>query len=36
VQATGILGITLLLGGFAIAAFGTVAGIRRLALAGRR
>jgi anti-sigma factor RsiW len=36
VQAMGTVGISLLLGGFVIAAFGTAAGIRRLAVAGRR
>jgi hypothetical protein len=36
VQAMGAIGVSLLLGGFVIAAFGTVAGIRRLAVAGRR
>ena len=35
-QATGALGVTLLLFGFLLAAVGTVAGIRRLATAGRR
>ncbi|MDB4912977.1 MAG: hypothetical protein JWM95_621 [Gemmatimonadetes bacterium] len=34
-QATGAIGVSLLLAGFAITAFGTVAGIRRLATAGR-
>ncbi len=36
VKATGVIGVSLLLGGFVIAAFGTAAGIRRLAVAGRR
>ena len=35
-QSTGTIGISLLLVGFVLAAFGTVAGIRRLAAAGRR
>jgi hypothetical protein len=35
-QATGALGVTLLLFGFLFTAVGTVAGIRRLATAGRR
>jgi hypothetical protein len=35
-QSTGALGASLLLLGFLLAAIGTVAGIRRLALAGRR
>ncbi|MFL5519477.1 MAG: hypothetical protein ACJ8B6_00960 [Gemmatimonadales bacterium] len=35
-QATGALGVTLLLFGFLLTAVGTVAGIRRLAMAGRR
>ena len=35
-QATGALGVTLLLFGFLLTAVGTVAGIRRLATAGRR
>ena len=35
-QATGALGVTLLLLGFLLTAVGTVAGIRRLATAGRR
>jgi len=35
-QATGAVGVTLLLFGFLITAAGTVAGIRRLATAGRR
>ncbi len=35
-QATGGVGISLLLAGFVLTAFGTVAGIRRLATAGRR
>jgi hypothetical protein len=35
-QATGAVGVTLLLLGFLVAAVGTVAGIRRLATAGRR
>jgi fermentation-respiration switch protein FrsA (DUF1100 family) len=35
-QATGALGVTLLLLGFLLTAVGTVAGIRRLAMAGRR
>ena len=36
IQATGALGVTLLLFGFLLTAVGTVAGIRRLATAGRR
>lgn len=35
-QTTGGVGVSLLLGGFLLAAIGTVAGIRRLATAGRR
>ena len=35
-QATGAIGVSLLLAGFVLTAFGTVAGIRRLAAAGRR
>ena len=35
-QATGAIGISLLLAGFVLTAFGTVAGIRRLAAAGRQ
>jgi anti-sigma factor RsiW len=35
-QATGAVGVSLLLGGFLLTAIGTVAGIRRLATAGRR
>jgi hypothetical protein len=35
-QATGAIGVSLLLAGFILTAFGTVAGIRRLAAAGRR
>ena len=35
-QATGALGTSLLVGGFVLAALGTLMGIRRLALAGRR
>lgn len=35
-QATGAIGISLLLLGFVLTAFGTVAGIRRLAAAGRQ
>jgi hypothetical protein len=35
-QATGAIGISLLLAGFLLTAFGTVAGIRRLAAAGRQ
>jgi anti-sigma factor RsiW len=35
-QATGAVGVSLLLGGFLLTAIGTVAGIRRLAAAGRR
>ena len=35
-QATGAIGVSLLLAGFVLTAFGTVAGIRRLATAGRR
>lgn len=35
-QATGAVGVSLLLAGFVLTAFGTVAGIRRLATAGRR
>jgi len=35
-QATGAIGISLLVVGFVLTAFGTVAGIRRLAAAGRR
>lgn len=35
-QATGAIGVSLLLAGFALTAFGTVAGIRRLATVGRR
>ena len=35
-QATGGIGVSLLLGGFLLTAIGTVAGIRRLATAGRR
>jgi hypothetical protein len=35
-QATGALGVSLLLFGFLLTALGTVAGIRRLATAGRR
>ena len=36
IQATGVIGVSLLLAGFVLTAFGTVAGIRRLATAGRR
>ena len=35
-QATGTIGVSLLLAGFVLAAFGTVAGIRRLATASRQ
>ena len=35
-QATGTIGVSLLLAGFVVTAFGTVAGIRRLAAIGRR
>jgi hypothetical protein len=35
-QASGALGTSLLLVGFLLAAVGTVAGLRRLAVAGRR
>jgi hypothetical protein len=35
-QATGAVGTSLLIAGFVLTAFGTVAGIRRLATAGRR
>jgi hypothetical protein len=35
-QATGAIGISLLLAGFVLTAFGTVAGIRRLAAVGRQ
>ena len=35
-QATGAIGVSLLFTGFVLTAFGTVAGIRRLAAAGRR
>jgi anti-sigma factor RsiW len=35
-QATGTIGISLLLAGFVLTAFGTVAGIRRLAAVGRQ
>jgi anti-sigma factor RsiW len=35
-QATGAIGVSLLLAGFVLTAFGAVAGIRRLAAAGRR
>ncbi|HEY2067320.1 MAG TPA: hypothetical protein VGG84_15300 [Gemmatimonadaceae bacterium] len=35
-QATGAVGVSLLLGGFLLTAIGTIAGIRRLAAAGRR
>ena len=35
-QATGAIGASLLVVGFVLTAFGTVAGIRRLAVAGRR
>jgi hypothetical protein len=35
-QATGAVGVTLLLLGFLLTALGTIAGIRRLATAGRR
>ena len=35
-RATGAIGVSLLLAGFVLTAFGTVAGIRRLATAGRR
>jgi hypothetical protein len=35
-QASGAIGASLLLAGFVLTAFGTVAGIRRLATAGRR
>lgn len=35
-QATGAVGLSLLLGGFLLTAIGTVAGLRRLATAGRR
>jgi hypothetical protein len=35
-QASGMIGVSLLLAGFILTAFGTVAGIRRLAAAGRR
>jgi anti-sigma factor RsiW len=35
-QATGAIGISLMLAGFVLTAFGTVAGIRRLAAAGRQ
>ena len=35
-QATGAVGVSLLMAGFVLTAFGTVAGIRRLATAGRR
>jgi hypothetical protein len=34
-QTTGAIGVSLLLAGFVLTAFGTVAGIRRLAAAGR-
>ncbi|MES2176799.1 MAG: hypothetical protein V4550_02950 [Gemmatimonadota bacterium] len=36
IQATGAIGVTLLLGGFVLTAFGTVAGIRKLAAVGRQ
>jgi hypothetical protein len=36
IRATGVIGIAVVLAGFALTAFGTVAGIRRLATAGRR
>ena len=36
IQATGAVGASLLLAGFVLTAFGTIAGIRRLATAGRR
>ncbi|MEP6992737.1 MAG: hypothetical protein ABJA80_17510 [bacterium] len=36
VQSTGAIGVSLLLAGFVLTAFGTVAGIRRLASAGSR
>ena len=35
-QATGAIGVSLLLAGFVLTAFGTVAGLRRLAAAGHR
>ena len=35
-HATGAIGASLLVAGFALTVFGTVAGIRRLATAGRR
>lgn len=36
IRMTGMVGVGLLLAGFLVTAFGTVAGIRRLAVAGRR
>ena len=36
IQMTGVVGVGLLLAGFVVTAYGTVAGIRRLAVAGRR
>ncbi|MEP6620051.1 MAG: hypothetical protein ABJE47_12075 [bacterium] len=36
IQASGAVGVALLLGAFVLTAFGTVAGIRKLATAGRR
>ena len=36
IRMTGTVGVGLLLAGFLVTAFGTVAGIRRLAVAGRR
>ena len=35
-QTTGAIGVSLLIGGFVLTAFGTIASIRRLAAAGGR